>query len=597
MRPLALLISLTLFFGSLQSAQATSWEDEQYLYALSCEMPLGDNEAAISEAETLLIALAPSPFQIRRMSHADKQKFLIHRARIKACLLAQLGRMVDEYRNNTEQSLTLNRHRQFHTLQFLAGNVMNGLHEVVVTLPSEYMLATKMRGVYQMLQQPISFTAFLPALHAAPSPIEDLDMLAFVIHDELNPESIEPELIRIARSVAAIPVPENRGWATRMLLQIFARNLFHLTARGLDEYKNTLHHHQAENRHIPPTAKPSDILQKLSEIISPNGTDFDRIVQAVKAANDDGMSVLGHNFQENDILMDSRVDGFGQFFQFVIQTPAMYGHQAVIVAEAIEDWIAYYRAEIQGGLHYASITPHLANILHLRLDVTYPRFFIDEKLQKLEQDNIRFDAGFSTAGQGLTGDHALYCSEFMDQIMQPAAIFPHGAEPLADITPQFVDNMTHIGVAGEGDFFLSDRIIQDADMRMIGLMAHHRITEHPSAGRLRKDLYLDFHRQLLQGTRDRPYRPLSWFDRIKLFLIMQWSEATGQTEFTHIEFSGPYQKLFFMNALMIMKEVEQLTAPLATQAARLPLSTEDITAKQQHYERVIQPRITALFEG
>lgn len=577
----ALLGVITFFWILSCSAWAMVVDDERLLYALACDMDIS-NQAALIDASELLITLQPSRFEWNRISAAEKKQWMNHRASIKNCLMAQLGKQIADYQASEAQALEIDAHRRFHTIQWMAANVMNGFDTMIRDLPPSDLFSPTLTPIYKAMQQPLPLSLFLAPLGGADQ-VDTLASMAQFVHEEWSPVTFEDKLMEHAGQIAALPHGVKQDWATAQLLRIFARNLFHLTDRGRAAYAKTFN-----VKDMPDKPDINSLLSRVQETIGIEKARFDAMANTIRQ---EPYRLFGIELREADILMDSRSGGFGQFFQFVIHTPAMYGHQAVVVTETLDDWTATYRAEIQNGLNFGSIAGYLGNTLVLR-PVMAGQTSVNQVLQDMEGQALRFDAAFSYENE------ALYCSEFIDVAIRGTgrpSPFPDGAEQLDEAPIHFMRNMAHIGVDATGVFALSDRMLQNPAMRVITVLAQNNVAQHPSRTKLVMDLTLDMHERLMLGSLLTPFRPLSLWERIAFTAIRQWAEWSGRTELSGVAFSSFYQSLFFLKTLMLFDELDQITHIPADASAAMPLSNEDITKKKERYQSTLLPKIQRLF--
>lgn len=588
------------------SLTATALADNR-LETLACETNLITMDDQRREAISLLIDTYPNMRVFQRFSQQEKQQHILRQTRIKACLTQQIEHFIQAYKVSDRQSLTQTSHRIFHDLQWLAGHSMHAIPQKLSSLDPAHLFTQDFIPTIQYMHHPIAYEHAVTALIAYPDILPVLQQIESYIHDELRPDQLYDQMMVMAAYIPAIPDQKAQEWASLTLMRIMGRNLYHTTTRGQEAFEKRL---KSQGQPIPTYTvhTPKRIADDIADTLDTNGVAnaHGMIKQAYEQARKEStqhFTLRGYTLQEGDIVMDSTANGFGQFFQSIIQTPSMYGHMAVITAEAMDGWHVYYRAEIQNNLQYGPISDYLKNSIMARPSHNLPVFFTDKALRHIEHAPPKFDASFNPAIAGTTTHISLYCAELTHHLYATGyglwrgnSPFPAGAEPLAYTTPVFLDNMAFVDVKGDGGFLLPDRIIQNPNNVILGITTKADDTMHPQRSYLRDQLTLDYYEHILRYTAQAPFVDLGLLEMAKLYIILQIAQATQGVELHLIDFADRKRQLFFFKIFMALNDLETLTDPSLTPAADLPMTEADSSKKKEHFYQTLLPELAYFFK-
>lgn len=621
-------------------AQASQSHDKSVhkLMELSCGVDLIKRDDARKAVIRLIGDIYPSPDDQGTIDRGISASELMARAQVSQCLKRQMRVMVEQYQQSDTFHLNPREHVIFHDLQWMNVNILTQMHEQLMLQDSRTLFSPEMVPVIQAINRPIPFDKIAQALDIHPDLLPVIEQLAFYIHHDLPADAIEADITKMATQVATWRDPELVAFGALTLMRMIGRNLFHLTDQGKKERLAILLQRQADLSEGNATAdsdnwqvsaaqkiqKSIASLQANTPPITAGGlaytigetfinlgiTDAEAILrqayEQARAETVEGYLFKGMHLKEGDMILNADAKGLGQFFQALIQIPAMYSHMSLIAAQPMDDnWTAYYRVEIQNDLQINTVAENLGNNILLRFDHALDPYFTHNAIARMLGNEPKFDASFNPQQRGHTTDMSLYCPEMIHHVFTTGfglwesqeSPFPMGGEPLPEQSPVFQANAALLNVDATASFFVPDRLLHHPKVTIIDLHSAStaELLDHPQRSYMEQRLSLLYFKTLKQQTRQFPIRPLSMAEKVKLWGIIRLIEQATDIDFNHIDFANKNTQLFFFKIFMLNQELQKIADNAEWPRSAQPLSRQERQIMRQTYEQDVLPKANQFF--
>lgn len=603
-------------------ALAEKGEKLDRMEEIACTLDLRERQDARHAIIRLIGDVFPSPEDDGTILSSIEKPELLQRTRIAACLEEEMRGVITFYKQSGAFHLDSDNHVAFHDIQWMNKAIRNQMYEQMMLMGDMELFTPEMVPVIQTINRELPFERVIDALGINPDIRPVVEAIYPFIHAEIYPDTAEAVLKEMGRDVATLGNPELVEFGAHILMRVLGRALFYWTEHGQAQRVDAIN----ELIDIAEEGLPGDMMQNMhnegghqaalalyqeggvlpspEELTYAVGTVFmqfnipdtedilTRAYLAAQAETQESFRFKNLSLREGDMFMNADAHGLGQFFQSLIQIPAMYSHKSIIVTEEMDGWRVYYRAEIQNDLQITEIPDYLDNGAIMRFNHTLEPGFTERALAAMLDKNPKFDASFNPDMAGHTTQMSLYCPEMIHHLFVSGfgqwdtphpSPYPQGGEPLPSRAPVFLDNARLMTVEPDHAFFVPDRLIANPDVELVNL---HFVSpadelDHPQRDYMQQRLSLLYFKTLRETAKKHPIKPLSLGEKAKLWGMVRVVETATDVDLNLIDFANSEIKLIFFKIFMLNQAADRIS-----DITEWPLSAQPLTPAERDIMRV-----------